>query len=66
MEYTKIKLDGGKIILLNDKKCAIYSTGGRKLFEGTFQEPLVDVISVPGLRKYMALTQNSTIWFRLK
>ena len=66
MEYTEIKLDGGKIILLNDKKCAIYSTGGRKLFEGTFQEPLVDVISVPGLRKYMALTQNSTIWFRLK
>lgn len=66
MEYTKIKMDEGKIILLNDKTCAIYTKGGRKRFEGTFSEPLTDVISIPGFRKYMALTQKSTIQFRLK
>lgn len=66
LDYKKVKLEGGNLILFNDKEFEIYNTGGRKKFSGSYDKAIQDIIKVKGFRKYMVLSQNHVTTIRLK
>lgn len=66
LDYKEIKIDGDEIIMFNEGKFAIYSTGGKEKFSGSYSKPVINVMSAKGFRKYTMITQNSTDQIRLK
>lgn len=66
LDYKKVKLEGGNLILFNDQAFEIYNTGGRKKFSGSFDKAIQDIIKVKGFRKYMVLSQNHVTTIRLR
>lgn len=66
LDYKKVKLEDGNLILFNDRAFEVYNTGGRKKFSGTYDKAIQDIIKVKGFRKYMVLSQNHVTTIRLK
>lgn len=66
LDYKNVKLEGGNLILFNDRAFEIYNTGGRKKFSGSYDKPIQDIIKVKGFRKYMVLSQSHVATIRLR
>lgn len=65
-DFVDIKMNGGKIMLYNSHNFSIYSIHGKKIFEGTYQEPIVSLMKISGFRKYLVITEKSMDQIRLK
>lgn len=65
-EFQNIKLSSGKIIVYGTQTFSIYSTHGKKIFEGKYQEEIVDLMKISGFRKYLIITKGSMDQIRLK
>ena len=66
MDYRKAKMMEGNILLINEKGFQVYSSRGRKRVDITYQKAVEDVTSVPGLGKYMVLSNGHTELIRVK
>lgn len=64
-EYTSAQMVNGKIILLNDTKCVIFSAGGRVVFRGEFDTTLNNVIPLKGINKYLVARSDTVQTIRL-
>lgn len=65
-EFLNIKMNSGKIMLYNNHTFSIYSTHGKKIFEGKYQESIVNLMKISGFRKYLVITEESMDQIRLK
>ena len=67
MDYRQVKMMEGNILLINEKGFQVYSSRGRKRVDVTYQKAAVeDVASVPGLGKYMVVSNSHTELIRVK
>ena len=66
MDYRKAKMMEGNILLINEKGFQVYSSRGRKRVDIAYQKAVEDVTSVPGLGKYMVLSNGHTELIRVK
>lgn len=66
LDYSHIKVDGTKILMSSEGKVAIFSTGGKEIFSGSYEKPVIELISSPGFRRYTVITQSTTDQIRLK
>lgn len=66
MDYKEIEIDGNQVLLLNEGKFMILSTGGKEIFQGSYSKPIISLMKTGGFRKYTIITQNSTDQIRLK
>ena len=66
LDYRQTKMSEGNIILYNEKEFQVFSSRGRKRVDITYQKAIEDVVSVPGLGKYMVICSESTDLIRVK
>ena len=66
MDYRQAKMMEGNILLINDKGFQVYSSRGRKRGDVTYKKAVEDVASVPGLGKYMVVSNGHTELIRVK
>lgn len=66
MDYRQVKMSEGNIILYNDKEFQVFTSRGRKRVDVIYQKAIEDVVSVPGLGKYMVVCGESTEIIRVK
>lgn len=66
MDYRQAKMTEGNILLINDKGFQVYSGRGRKRVDLTYRKAVEDVSSVPGLGKYMVVSNDHTELIRVK
>ena len=66
MDYRQAKMMEGNILLINDKGFQVYSSRGRKRVDVTYKKAVEDVASVPGLGKYMVVSNGHTELIRVK
>ena len=66
MDYRQAKMMEGNILLINDKGFQVYSSRGRKRVDVTYKRAVEDVASVPGLGKYMVVSNGHTELIRVK
>ena len=66
MDYRQAKMMEGNILLINDKGFQVYSSRGRKRVDVTYKKAVEDVASVPGLGKYMVVSNGHMELIRVK
>ena len=66
MDYTGIKFADNQVIMHNGSDIAIYTVGGKKVFQAAYEKSVTDVIKAGGLRKYVVITEDSTDTIRIK
>lgn len=66
MDYRQAKMEEDNIILFNEKGFQVFSSRGRKRVDITYKKAIENVVSVPGIGKYMIVCSESTEWIRVK
>lgn len=66
MDYRGAKISEDNIILFNEKEFQVFSIRGRKKAEVTYKKAIENVVSVPGIGKYMIVSSGSTEVIRVK
>ncbi|MGN0354160.1 MAG: DUF5711 family protein [Muricoprocola sp.] len=66
MDYTGIKFADDQVIMYNGSDIAIYTVGGKKVFQATYEKPVTDVIKTGGFRRYVVITEESADTIRIR
>ena len=66
LPYRQVKMQEGNIILSNEKEFQVYSSRGRKRVDIVYEKAVEDVISVPGIGKYMVISSDCTEMIRVR
>lgn len=65
-DYKEIRMDEGKILMIQEGAMAVFTAGGRLRAEIKYEKPIENALAMDGFAKYMILTQESTDKIRLK
>jgi hypothetical protein len=65
MDYQKAKMEGGNVILYNDKGFEVYSSHGRKRASIKYQRPVEDVTVASSLGQYLVVSSEYTEMIRV-
>ena len=65
-EYTDIVLSRDNIIVYNDKRCCMYKAGGRKKYEGSFEEAVLLLVPGDTADRWTLVSKNNIKTVRLQ
>lgn len=57
-DYTHAKIDGGKVLMYDGKKCSIFTRTGIHRFEGEISSNILEIFPTNGINKYIVMNEN--------
>ncbi len=66
MEYQTLKFSGKNILIYNDTECMMLNGSGKIFYSGSFKEPVVNLYTMSGSRRYIVMHASRTDQIRLK
>lgn len=66
LDYQMLKFSGDHILIYNESECMMINGHGKIFYAGTFEEPIVNLYTLSGNRRYMVMHTSRTDQIRLK
>lgn len=66
LDYQTLKFSGDNILVYNETECIMMNDNGKIFYSGTFEEPVVNLYTLSGKRRYMVMHTARTDQIRLK
>lgn len=57
-DYTHAKIDGGKVLMYDGKKCSVFTRTGIHRFEGEISSNILEMFPTTGINKYIVMSEN--------
>jgi hypothetical protein len=57
-DYTHAKIDGGKVLMYDGKKCSVFTRTGVHRFEGELNSNILEMFPMTGINKYIVMSEN--------
>ena len=64
-EYSNISVSEGNVIMLDGKKCMIFSAWGVRKFDGEVEMNIKEVLPLTGINKYLLVSNDGMEEVRL-
>lgn len=64
-DYANVKIEDGKIIMYDGKKCSIFTRLGIHRFDGEINSNILEIFPTSGLNKYIVMSENGMEIIRL-
>lgn len=64
-DYSHVKLCGSQVIMYDGKNCSIFTRGGIRKFDGEMNSNILEIFPVPGVNKYIVMSENGLEVVRL-
>lgn len=66
LDYQTLKFSGNYILIYNESECIMMNDNGKIYYSGTFDEPVVNLYTLSGKRRYIVMHTARTDQIRLK
>lgn len=66
LDYQTLKFSGNYILIYNESECIMMTDNGKIYYSGTFDEPVVNLYTLSGKRRYIVMHTARTDQIRLK
>lgn len=65
-EYTTIRVDGGRILMYNDKQLSVFDLKGRENFHGTIEEGTIQDVCTISKNRFLVVMNESVATIRIR